>query len=163
MSPILKATHVDRLDDRIPGVVVVDPHFEKYTDLAASARSGKLTLHFRSSGAEAIQLSRRLKVDAWLIAHDLDDMAGADLLELLQGDAGHPTLAMVADPAAPGATSADATLQHPITLGDLERLLGLTSEERSTVLSSSGIRGPFVTLPVGVGAAFVAIAVLMLT
>ena len=40
--------------------------------------------HIRSSGAEAIKLARRRRVDAWLIAADLDDMSGHDLVELLR-------------------------------------------------------------------------------
>jgi hypothetical protein len=143
-------------------VVVVDPRFGEYRDLAASARVGRITLHFRSSGADAIRLSRRLKVDAWLVANDLDDMAGSDLLELLRGGADHSAVAMVREPFGPQGAAADEALEHPITLADLERLLGMPSDELSSVFSSRGSSKPYVTLPVGVGAAFVAIAVLML-
>jgi hypothetical protein len=57
---------------------------------------------------------------------------------------------------------ADALIQHPITLRDLERLIGLPVEERSKVFADTGAARAFITLPVGVGAAVVAIAVLML-
>ncbi len=162
MSPHFSSYSDDSVQSRVPSVVVVDPRFDEYRDLAVSARVGRITLHFRSSGAEAIRLSRRLKVDAWLIANDLEDMAGRDLLELLQGGADHSAVAMVRDPVGPQGAAADDTLEHPITLADLERLLGMPSEELSSVFSSRGSSRPYVTLPVGVGAAFVAIAVLML-
>jgi hypothetical protein len=50
---------------------------------------------------------------------------------------------------------------QPISLADLERLLGLPSEERAREFGSNGSK-PFVTLPVGIGAAVIAIAVLMI-
>ena len=81
----LKAASRNQLDGPwVPNVVVVDPRFDAYKSLAASARLGKLNLHFRSSGADAIKLSRKQPVDAWLIATDLDDMSGHDLVELLR-------------------------------------------------------------------------------
>ena len=81
----LNAASRNQLDGPwVPNVVVVDPRFDAYKSLAASARLGKLNLHFRSSGADAIKLSRKQPVDAWLIATDLDDMSGHDLVELLR-------------------------------------------------------------------------------
>lgn len=81
----LNAVSRNQLDGPwVPNVVVVDPRFDAYKSLAASARLGKLNLHFRSSGADAIKLSRKQPVDAWLIATDLDDMSGHDLVELLR-------------------------------------------------------------------------------
>jgi CheY-like chemotaxis protein len=161
-----------------PSVVVVDPRFDTYKQLAASARQGRIGLHFRSSGADAIKLSRRLSVDAWLIAPDLDDMSGHDLVQLLKerhGDAGAESakVAIVAAADAAGRqkklaeqdaieAGADALIQHPITLRDLEELIGLPVEERSKVFADKGSAKAFITLPVGVGAAVVAIAVLML-
>lgn len=168
MSPIFNSrmSHEPRpghigqpVENHIPSVVVVDPRFEQYKDLAHSARLGKISLHFRSSGAEAIRLSRRLHVDAWLVANDLDDMAGSDLLDLLQDRADHSVATMVGEQAG----LQNAALEHPITLSDLERLLGMPSSERAHVLGTGGVARSYVTLPVGVGAAFVAIAVLMLT
>ena len=162
----------------VPNVVVVDPRFDTYKQLAASAKLGRIDLHFRSSGAEAIKLSRRSQVDAWLIAADLDDMSGHDLVQLLRErhDAADAEAAKVAIVAASGTAGRhqtlaereaidagdDALIQHPITLRDLEQLLGLSVEERSKVLADTGAARAFVTLPVGVGAAVVAIAVVML-
>lgn len=162
----------------VPSVVVVDPRFDAYKQLASSARLGRIGLHFRSSGADAIKLARRLRVDAWLIAADLDDMSGHDLVHLLKerhsdADTDAAKIAIVAASDAAGRqkmlaerdaidAGADALIQHPITLRDLEQLIGLPVEERSKVFASTGTARAFVTLPVGVGAAVVAIAVLML-
>lgn len=163
-----------------PSVVVVDPQFDAYKPLADSARRGRLSLHLRSSGADAIKIARRMRVDAWLIAADLDDMSGHDLVELLQAQfasepsAEKPKLAMV-HVAESGsrqlalasqeavAAGADSVLTHPITFAELEQLLGLPVEERSKFVPLADITSrAFATLPVGVGAAVVAVAVLML-
>lgn len=163
-----------------PSVVVVDPQFDAYKPLADSARRGRLSLHLRSSGADALKLARRLRVDAWLIAADLDDMSGHDLVELLQAqfaadpagakpklamvqiaESGSRQLALAGQEAV--AAGADSVLTHPITFADLERLLGLPVEERSKLIPLADVTSrAFVTLPVGVGAAVVAIAVLMM-
>ena len=161
------------IDSSVPNVVVVDPRFDSYKQLADSARLGRINLHIRSSGAEAIKLARRRTVDAWLIAADLDDMSGHDLVELLRSRSGDAKLAVV-EAEGPGsrqlavaehdaaAAGADAVLTHPITLRDLEELLGLPAEERSKILAAAGSARAFVTLPVGVGAAAISIAVLLL-
>jgi CheY-like chemotaxis protein len=163
----------------VPNVVIVDPRLDAYKQLASSARLGQIGLHFRSSGADAIKLARRLKVDAWLISPDLDDMSGHDLVELLKerhedaGQADSAKVAIVADAGIAGRqrvvaqqeatdAGADSLLSHPITLRDLERLIGLPVEERSKVFAETGAARAFITLPIGVGAAVVAIAVLML-
>lgn len=164
---------------RVPHVVVVDPNFQHYAPLAASARLGKIEIHFRSSGAEAMKLVRRQRVDAWLVATDLDDMAGADFVDLLRGQLAKasgndlaPTarVAMVGSGAAGGEirealeVGADAALEKPITFHDLEALLGVASIERPALVGGPRSKQrAFVTLPVGVGAAIVAIAVLMMS
>lgn len=164
----------------VPNVVVVDPRFDAYKPLAASARMGRIGLHFRSSGSDALKLARRVEVDAWLIAADLDDMSGHDLVQLLKGeDATESRVAgdrsgrvAIVESAEPGgrhwalaesdaaAVGADTVMSHPISLADLESLLGLSVEERSKVLASESRRRPYVTLPIGVGAAVIAIVVL---
>lgn len=158
----------------VPHVVVVDPRFEAYKPLAASARQGRLTIHFRSSGVEALKLARHLDVDAWLVAEHLDDMSGHDFVSLLK--AGIPTDSRVAVVDAPRVrgrrrsivdseareSGADAVLAHPISFNDLENLLGLPSDTRAEMLAEAGLARPFFTLPVGVGAAVIAIAVLMI-
>jgi len=168
MSP---AAPFDAHAGNLPSVVVVDPQFNAYATLAASARLGNLQLHLRSSGADAIRLSRRIDVDAWIVAAELDDMSGHDLVELLKSECSDIPVAMVidaargrrnaVDTAAATEAGADVTLSHPISLADLERLLGLPSEVRAREFGSNGSK-PFVTLPVGIGAAVIAIAVLMI-
>ena len=53
-------------------------------------------------------------------------------------------------------------LSQPITFHDLEQLLGLPTAERAKFVSPAAKERGFVTLPVGVGAAVIAIAVLMM-
>lgn len=166
----------------VPNVVVVDPHFDAYKPLAASARLGRIGLHFRSSGSDALKLARRLDVDAWLIAAELDDMSGHDLVQLLKVDpaggddhrdaAGAAGRVAIIESVQPGgrhwaiaeseatAVGADTVMSHPISLADLESLLDLTAEERSQKLSAEFRGRPYVTLPIGVGAAVIAIVVL---
>lgn len=168
MSP---AAPFDAQAGNLPSVVVVDPEFNSYATLAASARLGKMQLHLRSSGADAVRLSRRIHVDAWIVAAELDDMSGHDLVELLKCESNDIPVAMVVDAAngrrnsvdsaAATEAGADAALSHPISLADLERLLGLPSEDLAREFGANGSK-PFVTLPVGIGAAVIAIAVLMI-
>ena len=173
--PALLTFHDGDTDDRsegmVPNVVVVDPRFDSYKPLAASARQGKLNVHFRSSGAEAIKLARRMRVDAWLVAPELDDVSGQDFIDLLRSRMGSSRLAMVEPGSArwlstereAAESNAHATLSPPITFRDLEHLLGLPAEERGVLFAeSSPLTRAFVTLPVGVSAAAVAVAVLML-
>ena len=154
----------------VPSVVVVDPRFDAYKALAASARLGKVSLHFRSSGAAALQLARRIKVDAWLIAPELDDMAGQDLMPLLEtalADADRSTakvtLVQESGLVRSGATpAAETPVSHPVTFAVLEDLLGMAPEQRAQAVAFAGPARAFVTLPVSVGAAVLAIAVLMM-
>jgi CheY-like chemotaxis protein len=156
----------------LPGVVVVDPRFDAYTALAASARLGKIDLHMRSSGSGALKLADRIHVDAWLIATELDDMSGEDFVGLLQARRGDAKIAMV-DEATVGSRSfnlaeqagreagVDMVLSTPITVADLEELLGLSIEERRLRFPATAGRS-WAALPVSVGAAMIAIAVLMI-
>ena len=161
----------------LPSLVVVDPRFDAYGPLAESARQGRLSLHFRGSGRDALRLAQKRDVDAWLVAAELDDMSGHDFVELLrrQRPVGHDNESklLMVDSASPGgrqwsvkereatASGADGLLSHPITFEDLEKLLGLPVEERSRFLAmASGMSRAFVTLPVGVGAAAIAMALL---
>jgi len=171
MSPASRLQMHDADTLELPSVVVVDSKFDSYAALAASARRGRIQLHLRSSGAEAIRLGRRINVDVWLVAADLDDMSGHDLVELLQGDASGSPVAMIVDSPdgrrnaldiqAAVEAGADETLSRPISLADLERLIGMPTEDRAREFGGGG-RKPFVTLPVGIGAAVIAIAVLMI-
>ena len=161
----LNAVSRNQLDGPwVPNVVVVDPRFDAYKSLAASARLGKLNLHFRSSGADAIKLSRKQPVDAWLIATDLDDMSGHDLVELLRSfnrsfnvgqEVGQADEAQAQDsqpvsqPACkiavvqPATTPSNGVLElgaelsvltPPITFQDLEALLGMKAGKQQSLL-----------------------------
>ena len=161
----------DSVENRIPGIVVVDPRFDAYSALATSARMGRLDLHMRSSGAGALKLVDRIQVDAWLIANELDDMSGEDFVGLLQARSGDVKVAMV-DEAVKGSrqftlaeqaareAGVDMVLSTPITVADLEELLGLPIEERRRRFAAPG--RSWATVPVSVGAAMIAIAVLMI-
>ena len=72
----------------IRSVIVVDPAFNSYRELAAEARQGRIDLHLRSSGSAALALAGKVKPDAWIVAADLDDMSGNDFVELLRGQSG---------------------------------------------------------------------------
>ena len=159
-----------------PSVIVVDPRFDAYGPLAAAAREGRLNLHLRASGAEALKLARRLRVDAWLVAEELDDMSGHDFVELLgslSGDTSGGKVAMVgssdAEPAARAALAATAAreagahafLSQPIDLADLADFLSAPAETRAAVLAAPAGSG-FLTVKVGIGAAMIAVAVLMM-
>jgi hypothetical protein len=164
---VTKATWIDDqpLVTTTPNVVVVDPQFDAYKDLAASARSGRIGLHFRSSGTQAIKLARRLDVDAWLVAAELEDMSGEDFVDLLGTFRGDSKVALIGPAGGDHGRSeaaADMVLDQPITVADLEELLGLPTPERNRRLAARGFAGSWATLPVSVGAAVVAIAVLMI-
>jgi hypothetical protein len=152
-----------------PSVVVVDPRFDAYGPLVAAARAGRLDLDIRSRGREALILARRLHVDAWLVAPELDDMGGEDflaLLDALPGRRGEQAIAVVdADRPTGGPRFLDqpTSLQHPISMAELEQLLRLPATERAGRLPAGvAVRRGIVTLPVGIGAAMVALAVLLM-
>ena len=161
---------------RVPHVVVVDPQFDDYGHLATAARRGEIDLHFRSSGAEAIKLARKGRVDVWLVAAELDDMSGPDFAGLLQSRYGTAPLAIVEpDAARPAAGSTaglaavearvSAVLSPPITVADVERLLGRSSAQPCVLpfVSSSAAKPSFpMRMPMGMSAAVAAVMVLVL-
>ena len=190
----LNAASRNQLDGPwVPNVVVVDPRFDAYKSLAASARLGKLNLHFRSSGADAIKLSRKQPVDAWLIATDLDDMSGHDLVELLRSfnrsfnagqEVGQADEAQAQDsqPACkiavvqPTTTPSNGVLElgtelsvltPPITFQDLEALLGMKAGKQQSLLVAPRTDGnktrSFFEVPVAVGAAIISVVVMIVS
>jgi len=158
----------------IPSVVVVDPRFDAYGPLVAAARAGRIDLHLRACGHEALALARRLQVDAWLVASDLDDMAGADLVALLDSLPGRRqprNIAFVGAtssaganvPAASSDRSGGPLLSHPISLDDVERLVRQPAEGRRDRLPAGvALRRGIASLPVGIGAAVITVAVLLM-
>jgi len=190
----LNAASRNQLDGPwVPNVVVVDPRFDAYKSLAASARLGKLNLHFRSSGADAIKLSRKQPVDAWLIATDLDDMSGHDLVELLRssnvGKADEPQVLVsqkVSQPDSqpackiavvqPATTPSNGVLElgaelsvltPPITFQDLEALLGMKAGKQQSLLVAPRTDGKktrsFFEVPVAVGATIISLVVMIVS
>ncbi|MBM4011000.1 MAG: hypothetical protein FJ286_06415 [Planctomycetes bacterium] len=156
---------------RVPSVVVVDPRFDAYTTLAASARRGRIDLHLRSAGASALKIADRIDVDAWLIAAELDDMSGEDFAGLLQARRGDAKMALMSDwgsgtrqhavaEQAAREAGANAVLSAPISVADLEQLLGLPIEERRKRFAATG--RSWAAVPVSIGAVVVAIAVLVI-
>ncbi len=172
---VVASTTSSLLDDvgtsRVPSIVVVDPRFDAYTSLAASARTGRMDLHLRSAGGAALKLADRIDVDAWLVASELDDMSGEDFVGLLQARRGEVKVALVSEwpvgsrqhtlaEQTAREAGVDVVLSTPISMADLEQLLGLPVEERRRRFAVTG--RSWAAVPVSVGAAMVAIAVLMI-
>jgi CheY-like chemotaxis protein len=67
----------------IKEIVIVDSACERYADFIAAAERGEVGLHFCVDGQSAVRLARRFRADAWLVAGDLPDMSGFDLLDIL--------------------------------------------------------------------------------
>lgn len=72
-------------------IVIVDSACEQYGDFVRAAEDGEVGLHFCIDGRSAVRLARRFRADAWIVAADLPDMSGFDLLTMLvphvlQGD-----------------------------------------------------------------------------
>lgn len=64
-------------------IVIVDSNCDRYADFVQAAQDGKVGLHFCVDGRSAVRLARRFRADAWLVASELPDMSGFDLLEML--------------------------------------------------------------------------------
>lgn len=75
--------HTHPMDSQPLQIVIVDSTFDHYDDFVAAAQTGQIGLHFCVSGQSAVRFARRYRADAWLLASDLDDMSGFDLLEML--------------------------------------------------------------------------------
>ena len=71
---------------RIREVVIVDPSIHHYGDFVASARKGQIGLHFCADGRAAMRMAKRFRANVWLIAGELPDMSGFDLLDMLAED-----------------------------------------------------------------------------
>ncbi len=151
----------------VPDVVVVDPQFQAYGPLVAAARAGRLNLHLRATGAEALRLARRLNVDAWLISTELDDMTGNDLVALLNGRQGRSSQAIAfvtsSDSTSDRNLGVATTLRHPISLDAVDEVLRSPSKDSVEVpMGCTDRPRAMLALPIGVGAAVLAIATFML-
>jgi DNA-binding response OmpR family regulator len=72
-------------------IVIVDATCERYGDFVLAAQAGEVGVHFCVDGRSAVRLSCRFRADAWLVAAELPDMSGFDLVDMLsphvlQGD-----------------------------------------------------------------------------
>jgi len=67
----------------ITEIVIVDSDCDRYADFVAAAAAGEVGLHFCVDGRSAVRLARRFRADVWLVASDLPDMSGFDLLDML--------------------------------------------------------------------------------
>lgn len=64
-------------------IVIVDADCDRYGDFVEAAQRGEIGLHFCVDGRSAIRLARRFRADCWLVAGDLPDMSGFDMLDML--------------------------------------------------------------------------------
>ena len=143
-------------------IAVVDPRFDDHVDLATEARAGHVELHFRASGAEALKLARHRHFDAWLVAGELDDMAGRDFAGLLREriDAGlvetrdvEATRVLLIGEAAPG----DVGIGLPVTVDAIRTAI----EGPKPATTAGWWMAKVPALPLGVTAAVMAIALLV--
>jgi len=75
-----------RAGQRIAGmheIVVVDSACDQYGDFVQAAQEGAFGLHFCVDGRSAVRLARRFRADIWMIASELPDMSGFDLVDML--------------------------------------------------------------------------------
>lgn len=128
-------------------VIVVDPSFDSYRELTAAARDGKIDVHLRSSGAAALKLAGKVTPDAWIVAADLDDMAGRDFIDLLRAQIGvtGPVWVTTATLDAQSLGSEVRSMQLPISCDQLEALIDDTA---ITAASGAGKLAKFLALPV---------------
>lgn len=77
--------------ESIREIVIVDASCDRYADFVEAAQAGRIGLHFCTDGRSAVRLARRFRADFWVIAAELPDVSGFDLLDMLlphvlQGD-----------------------------------------------------------------------------
>ena len=63
--------------------VIVDAECSRYGDVVTAAQRGAIGVHFCVDGRSAVRLARQFRADAWVVATDLPDMSGIDLIGLL--------------------------------------------------------------------------------
>jgi DNA-binding response OmpR family regulator len=64
-------------------IVIVDAECSRYGEVVAAARQGAVGVHVCVDGRSAVRLSRQFRADAWVVAAELPDMSGIDLIGLL--------------------------------------------------------------------------------
>ena len=68
---------------RVPEIVIVAPSYDRFADFVRAARAGEIGLHLCLDGHSAVRLARRFPATAWIVASDLPDMSGFDLVDML--------------------------------------------------------------------------------
>lgn len=64
-------------------IVIVDAAYERYGEFVRAAQAGQLSVHFCVDGRSALRMARRFRADTWIVAADLPDMSGFDLIPML--------------------------------------------------------------------------------
>ncbi len=64
-------------------IVIVDSSCDHYGDFVRAAQAGEVGIHFCVDGRSAVRLARRFRADAWIVASELPDMSGYDLVDML--------------------------------------------------------------------------------
>lgn len=160
----------------VPSVVVVDPRFDAYKSLASAAQHGLCTVHFRGSGAAALQLLSKYRADAVIVGVDLDDMSGEDFVGLLgsqrlaaQQAACRPVVLMAEAAESPRMADKHGRLldggtvvRHPVLWRDVEhRVVGRSVRGRARARAALVMRA-LNTLPVGASIAALVLSALIL-
>lgn len=69
--------------ERVAEIVIVDSSCDHYGDFVRAAQAGEVGIHFCVDGRSAVRLARRFRADAWIVASELPDMSGYDLVDML--------------------------------------------------------------------------------
>lgn len=69
--------------DRIAQIVIVAASCDRFGDFVRAAQAGEIGLHVCIDGHSAVRLAKRFAADAWIVAVDLPDMSGFDLVDML--------------------------------------------------------------------------------
>jgi len=160
----------------IPGVVVVDPQFDAYKSLASAAQHGLCTVHFRGSGAAALQMLSRHRADAVIVGAVLDDMSGEDFVGLLgsqrlaaQQAASRPVVLMAEAAESPRMAEkhgrlldGDTVVRHPVLWRDVEHRVWVRTVRGRGRARAELVMRALNTLPVGASIAALAISALLL-
>ncbi|MFM9025870.1 MAG: hypothetical protein ACKON7_11125 [Planctomycetaceae bacterium] len=69
--------------DRIAQIVIVADSCDRFGDFVRAAQAGEIGLHVCIDGHSAVRLAKRFAADAWIVAAELPDMSGFDLVDML--------------------------------------------------------------------------------
>ena len=82
---------------RIPSVCVVDTRLDDYQGWESRGEAHSVRLHFVTSAAEALRLSRTTEVDLWVVNTELPGLSGCELCGMLKSQRAGATVYLVAD------------------------------------------------------------------